>query len=155
MTFLLSTSEQHELFGEFLSPNYGAEAEGRWAGTPEWAQSAERVLDYGLVEWQEIRDGQEDWERRLVHLVTGPEPATGAAAMSLAEEQREQIERWFHPCSAEQHRRIAEFVFGDASFRARHEGLARGAAAYLHQAVLANADRLAGAGQPAVTRPAS
>jgi len=144
MEFLINTSEQHELFGDFLPPAYGAEAARRWGRTPEWARSAERVLGYALTEWQEIRGEQEDVERRLVRLLTDGEPADGAAAMGVAEEHRRHVDRWFGPCPPEQHVRIAEFILADPSFHARYEGLARGAARYLRDAAVANAARRAG-----------
>lgn len=142
MEFLISTAEQQELFGEFLPPSYGREAAHRWSGTPQWDEAARRVRDYGLLEWQEIAAEQEDWERRMVGLLTDGHPATGPTAMDLAEEQRRGIEHWFHTCTPEHHTRIAAFRLTDASFRARHEGIARGLARYLYDAVLANAARV-------------
>jgi hypothetical protein len=141
MPFLISTVEQHDLFGDFLPASYAREAEQRWSATPEWHCATGRVADYGLIEWQEIQVEQADWERRLVYLLTERSPATGEAAMDLAEEHRRQIERWLHPCSPEHHVRIAEFIFGDASFRTRYDGLARGAARYVRDAIHANAVR--------------
>jgi hypothetical protein len=61
--------------------------------------------------------------------------------MDAADAHRAHIDRWFHACPPERHRRIAEFVVSDASFHARYEGLARGAARYFHDAVVANAAR--------------
>lgn len=139
MEFLVNTGEQQELFGDFLPGRYGAEAARRWGHTPEWTEAAKRVLGYGLIEWQEIRAEQEDVETRLVRLLTDGEPADGARAMAVAEEHRRGIGRWFYPCPPAQHVRIAEFVLSDPSFRARYEGLARGAAQYLHDAAVANA----------------
>lgn len=141
MEFLINTAEQHDLFGEFLSPSYAAEAARRWSATPEWAEAAGRVLDYALTEWQEIRAEQEELEGRLILLLTDGHPAGGPEAMDAAEAHRRHIDRWFHPCPPGLHRKIAEFVLADASFHARYEGLARGAARYFHDAVAANADR--------------
>jgi hypothetical protein len=141
MEFLINTAEQHDLFGEFLPPAYGAEAARRWAGTPEWAEAADRVLDYALTEWQEIRAEQEEIENRLILLLTDGRPADGPEAMDAAEAHRRHIDRWFHACPPERHLRIAGFVVADASFHARYEGLARGLARYVHDAVVANASR--------------
>lgn len=144
MEFLVNTAEQHELFGDFLPPKYGAEAERRWGRTPEWAETSGRMYAYALTEWQEIRAEQEEVERRLVRLLTDGRPADGAAAMDAAEAHRRHIDRWFFPCPAARHVRIAEFVYSDPGFRARYEGLARGTARYLLDAVIANASRDAG-----------
>lgn len=144
MEFLVNTAEQHELFGDFLPPAYGAEAERRWGGTPEWAETSRRAYAYALTEWQEIRSEQEEIEGRLVRLLTDGAPADGTAAMDAAEAHRRHIDRWFWPCPAARHVRVAEFVRADASFAARYEGLARGAAQYLLDAAIANAARHAG-----------
>lgn len=148
MEFLINVAEQHELFGEFLPPAYQAEAARRWGRTPEWAHAAQRVLDYALTEWQEIRAEQEEVERRLVLLLTDGRPAGGSAAMEAAEAHRAHIARWFHPCPPEHHVRVTEFARTDPAFRARHEGLARGLADYLHAAATANAARAASPAAP-------
>lgn len=143
MEFLINESEQHELFGEFLPPAYQAEAARRWGHTPEWAHARERVLEYALTEWAEIRAEQEEVEGRLVLLLTDGRPADGAAAMDAAEAHRAHIARWFHPCPPGHHVRVTDLVRTDPAFRARHEGLARGLADYLHAAAVANAARAA------------
>lgn len=144
MEFLINTSEQHELFGDFLPVSYGAEAQRRWGHTPEWAEASERMSGYALTEWQEIRAEQEEVEGRLVRLLTGGCPAGGVAAMDAAEAHRQHVDRWFHTCPPAGHVRLAEFICADPSFHARYEGLARGAAAYLRDAAVANASRDAG-----------
>jgi len=141
MEFLLNTAEQHELFGDFLPPAYGAEARRRWGRTPEWAEAAERVSGYALTEWQEIRAEQEEVEARLVRLLTDGHPAGGSAAMDAAEAHRRHVDRWFHPCTPARHVQIAEFICADPSFHARYEGLARGTTGFLRDAAVANASR--------------
>lgn len=145
MVFLISTAEQHELFGDFLPSSFWQEAARRWSGTPQWEDAAGRVIEYGLLEWQEIRAEQADWEQRLVRLLTAGEPAGGAAAMDLAEEQRRHVDRWYFTCTPEQHTRITRYLLDDASFRTRYESHAHGAARYLHDAAVANAARAAAA----------
>lgn len=144
MEFLVNTAEQHDLFGDFLPSAYGAEARRRWGRTPEWAVASERISGYALTEWQEIRTEQEEIEGRLVRLLTDGRPADGIAAMDAAEAHRRHIDRWFYPCPAARHVRVAEFLRADASFAARYDGLARGAARYLLDAAVANASRGAG-----------
>jgi hypothetical protein len=72
------------------------------------------------------------------------EPADGERAADLAEEHRRHIGRWFTPCPYDMHRRIAD------DFRADPRAFALvvppsqqrpGLAAYLRDAVHANADR--------------
>ena len=141
MEFLVNTSEQHDLFGDFLPPADGAEAERRWGRTPEWAAAEERTSGYALTEWQEIRAEQEEIEGRLVRLLTDGSPADGDAAMDAAEAHRRHVDRWFYPCRPAQHVRVAEFINADPSFATRYDGLARGTARYLLDAARANAAR--------------
>lgn len=144
MEFLVNVAEQQELFGDFLPGSYGGEAWRRWGDTAEWGEAAGRVGEYALTEWQEIRAEQADLEGRLVRLLTDGCAADSRAAMDVAEEHRRHIDRWYYSCPPAQHVRVVEFVCADPSFHARYEGLARGAAAFLRDAAVANASRNAG-----------
>ncbi|ADD41332.1 TipAS antibiotic-recognition domain-containing protein [Stackebrandtia nassauensis] len=141
MVFLLSRAEQHDIFGDFLPHSYLDEAEAKWGDTASWAETAERVLEYGIVEWQEIRAEQEDWEVRCVRVITSGAAPDGAEAMDLMEEQRLMVEKWFHPCSHAHHVMLVTTLLDDASFRARYEGLTHTMPGFLRDAVKANAAR--------------
>ena len=58
---------------------------------------------------------------------------------AVAERHREHISRWFYPCSPAMHRGLAEMYVADERFRETYEREADGLAAYLHDAILANA----------------
>lgn len=143
MVFLLSRAEQHEIFGDFLPHSYADEAEARWGGTASWKETAERVLEYGIDEWQQIRSEQADWEVRCVRLVTSGAAPDGTEAMDLMEEQRLAIDKWFHPCSRAHHLLLVNTLMDDASFRARCEGLTHKMPPFLRAAAAANAERAA------------
>ena len=68
------------------------------------------------------------------------ERADDAAARSLAERHREHISRWFYPCSPRMHRGLAEMYIADERFKRSYEREAAGLAAYVHDAIVANAD---------------
>lgn len=142
--FLLSTREQHDLFGDFLPGSYADEAVARWSGADVWAQASGRLTEYGLDEWTTIAAEQADWERRVVLEHTSGGRPDGDTAVALAEEQRQTIERWYFTCPARLHRDIIDALLEDASFWTRYEGLATGTADFLRAAVHANAERLAG-----------
>ena len=78
------------------------------------------------------------------------EPADGAAARALAERHREHISRWFYPCSPQMHRGLGEMYIADERFTRTYEREAEGLAAYLHDAIVANADAHDGGGQSVI-----
>jgi hypothetical protein len=61
--------------------------------------------------------------------------------MDLAEEHRQQIGRWFYDCSYEIHRGLAGMYLADPRFRKNYDDAAAGLAQWIHDAILANADR--------------
>ncbi len=67
------------------------------------------------------------------------EPADGERARAVAERHRQHITRWFYPVSTQMHRNLAEMYIADPRFAATYEKVAEGLAAYVHDAVLANA----------------
>ena len=70
--------------------------------------------------------------------------ADGAApdspeAMALAEEHRQLITRWFYECSYEIHTGLADMYVADPRFTEYFERIRPGMAAYLSEAIHANA----------------
>ena len=57
------------------------------------------------------------------------------------EEHRQQISRWFYDCGYDIHRGLAEMYLADPRFTKNYEDLAPGLAQWVHDAMLANADR--------------
>lgn len=62
-------------------------------------------------------------------------------AMDLAEEHRRQIGESFYDCSYEIHAGLAEMYVADERFAATYESIRPGMAAFLRDAILANAIR--------------
>jgi hypothetical protein len=69
------------------------------------------------------------------------QPADGERAMDVAEENRQFLRRWFYDCSPEMHRRLAEMYIADERFAKTYNDVAPGLAGYVHDAIVANADR--------------
>jgi MerR family transcriptional regulator, thiopeptide resistance regulator len=65
-------------------------------------------------------------------------------ATDLAERHRQHISRWFYDCTYDMHRGLAEMYLADERFTRTYDDLAPGLARYVHDAMLANADRGAG-----------
>jgi hypothetical protein len=72
------------------------------------------------------------------------EPATGVAAMGLAEAHRRHISRWFYECALARHCALAELYVSDPRFEETYEEVAGGLARYVHDAIVANAERAGG-----------
>ena len=118
-----------------------AEVEQRWGDTDAYEQTARRTATYGRAEWQAIKDEQEATNQRFAALLADGSPADGAAAMAAAEEHRLAIERWFYDCPHDMHRGLGEMYVADDRFAENYGRVAEGLAAYIRDAIVANADR--------------
>lgn len=135
----LTPEERFEVFGDFKPEQYEAEAEQRWGGTDAYRESNRRASRYGKEDWLRIKAENEDWGRRIVALMASGAPADGPEAMDLAEEHRQIISRWFYECSYEVQTGLADMYMADERFTAYYETIAPGLAAYLNEAIHANA----------------
>ncbi|WP_030331433.1 MerR family transcriptional regulator [Micromonospora parva] len=139
MNIQLTPEERFEVFGDFSPEEHEAEAEQRWGDTDAYRESNRRASRYGKEDWLRIRAENEDWGRRIVALMAAGAPADSAEAMELAEEHRQLICRWFYECSYEMQTGLADMYLADERFTAHYENIAEGLAAYLHEAIHANA----------------
>ncbi|MFJ2862674.1 MerR family transcriptional regulator [Kitasatospora sp. NPDC087314] len=137
----LTPEEKFEIFGEGYQEEWEQEAEQRWGNTEAWAQSQRRTGGYGKADWQRIQAETTDLNTRLVEALTAGEPADGAAAMDLAEAHRQHICQNFYDCTFTIHRGLAGLYVSDPRWTTTYENLAPGLAQWLHDAILANADR--------------
>ncbi|MEV4761992.1 MerR family transcriptional regulator [Micromonospora chokoriensis] len=135
----LTPEERFEVFGDFNPEDHEAEAEQRWGGTDAYRESNRRASRYTKEDWLRIKAENEDWGRRIVAVLASGAPADGPEAMELAEEHRQLISRWFYECSYEIHTGLADMYLADERFTAHYENIAPGLAAYLNEAIHANA----------------
>ncbi|WP_411145789.1 MerR family transcriptional regulator [Streptomyces sp. x-80] len=141
MGITLTPEEKFEVFGDFDPDAYTGEVEERWGATDAYQQSQRRTASYGKADWLRIQEAADDLNRRFAALMeTGAEPES-AAAMDLAEEHRQQITGNFYDCTYEIHTCLAEMYVADARFTATYDAVKAGYAAYLREAILANAVR--------------
>ncbi len=132
--------EVRTMFDGFDSSQYENEARERWGHTDAYRESARRAAGYGETEWEQIRREAQVLVRELVALMHAGAPADGLEARALAERHRQHISRWFYPCSPRMHRGLAEMYIADERFTQTYEREAQGLAAYVHDAIVANAD---------------
>ncbi|MFC4148147.1 MerR family transcriptional regulator [Micromonospora mangrovi] len=135
----LTPRERFEVFGDHDPEQYAEETERRWGGTEAYRQSAERTARYSKEDWLRNKAENEDWARRITALVDSGAPADGPEAMALAEEHRQLISRWFYDCSYEIHTGLADMYVADERFTAYFEKIRPGMAAYVSEAIHANA----------------
>ncbi len=150
MGMQLTPHEQKELFGGVFAEHqeeYAAEAEERWGDTDAWKQSSARTASCTKADWEAIKAEMDEVNAAAVAALRSGEPATSEAAMDAAERARQHMERWFYDVSPQFHRNLGDMYVSDPRFTTTYEDLAPGLAAYLRDAIHANADRLeAGAG---------
>lgn len=139
MNINLTPEERFEVFGDFDPDAHAEEAEQRWGGTDAYRESSRRVARYSKEDWLRNKAENEDWGRRFVEVMASGAAADSPAAMALAEEHRQLISRWFYDCSYEIHTGLADMYLADPRFTAHYEAIAPGMAAYLNEAIHANA----------------
>ena len=140
----LTPEEMLEVFGEEYAANhaaYEAEAEERWGTSDAWVQSRRRTSRYTKQDWARATAEQEAAARRLADALQAGLPPDSPEAMDAAEAHRQQITHWFYDCSYEIHRGLADMYVQDPRFTATYEAIAPGLAAYVRDAIHANADR--------------
>ncbi|GGL89089.1 HTH-type transcriptional activator TipA [Streptomyces fumigatiscleroticus] len=140
----LTPEERFEVFGDKDPEQYAEEAEARWGGTEEYAESQRRAAQYTKEDWTRMQAEVADWSERYAALTAAGEPPSGEAAMDLAEEHRQHICRWFYECSYELHRGLGDMYVSDERFKAFYDSMGPGLAGHLRDAITANAARHTG-----------
>jgi DNA-binding transcriptional MerR regulator len=141
MGIKLNPEEMFEVFGDSDPNEYAEEAGQRWGETDAYRESQRRAASYGKQDWLRIKAEGEQVRQRLIAAMRAGLAASSTEAMDAAEEHRQQISRWFYDCGYDIHRGLAEMYVADPRFTANYENAAPGLAQYLHDAILANADR--------------
>jgi DNA-binding transcriptional MerR regulator len=146
MGLSLTPEEQFEIFGTDRMAEYAEEARQRWGDTGAWRESQRRSAAYTKEDWITIKAEADENIRGFAAAIRAGEPATGPVAMDLAEAHRQHLSRWFYDCDHDQHRGLAELYVSDPRYFAAYEDIAPGFAPYVHDAIVANADRAAARG---------
>jgi len=135
----LTPDELLDVFGDEDPSVHAAEAEARWGDTEAWAASQRRTRRYGKDDWNRIRDEADAIEAAFAEALASGAPVDGSRARELAEAHRRHIDRWFYPCSPAMHRGLAAMYTSDERFREHYDRRAAGLAAYVAQAIDAQA----------------
>lgn len=135
------TMDAKKLFDGFDPALYEDEAKERWGDTEAYRESMRRTKGYTEKDWKRIKEeGQVLFQKLAEKMKQGAEPRD-PEVVSLAEEHRRHIERWFYPLSREAHRGLGEMFVTDERFTANIDKLGEGLAQFLAEAIRANAER--------------
>ncbi|MEU7133149.1 MerR family transcriptional regulator [Streptomyces sp. NPDC046261] len=141
MGIRLTPEEKFEVFGDFDPDEHAEEVEQRWGDTDAYRESQRRTAAYTKEDWLRIRAATDGLNERIAALMASGAPADSEAAMDLAEEHRQQICGFYYDCPYEIHTALGEMYVADERFTATYEAVRAGMAAYLRDAILANAVR--------------
>ena len=143
MGIQLDPDEMFEVFGDFDPAEHEAEAQERWGDTDAYRGSQRRTSSYTQDDWLHIKAEGEVIEGRLLRAMQAGLDPSGPEAMDAAEAHRASITRWFYDCDYDVHRGLADMYVADPRFAAHYDDRAAGLAAFVRDAVHANADRAA------------
>jgi DNA-binding transcriptional MerR regulator len=141
MGISLTPEEQFEIFGTDKMDEHTAEAEQRWGDTDAWQESRRRTAAYTKEDWIAIKAEADANIAGFAEALRAGQPANDAAAMDLAEAHRAHLTRWFYECTYDMHRGLGELYISDPRFTASYDEIEPGFSQYVHDAILANADR--------------
>lgn len=133
--------DMSELFDGFDPSQYEDEARARWGHTDAYAESARRTKGYSTEDWVRIQRETDELMQRIAALRAAGASPSDPAAMDLAEEHRQQIDRFYYPCRHEIHRGLARMYVEDSRFTANLDRYGEGVAAFLSAAIEANVER--------------
>ena len=137
----MNETEMFEVFGDFDPKQYEAEVKERWGDTDAYAESARRAARYTKDDWKQIKaEGGAVTAGLAERLAAGAKPGD-ADVQALVDRHREQIDRWFYPCSIEMQANLGEMYVADPRFAATYDRVQPGLAVFLRDAIRVRAGR--------------
>ena len=137
----LTPEERLEVFGSTRLLDNAHHAARRWSHTELWRQRQQRTAAYTADDWKAIRLEQATIHQQLLDAMSAGTPATDPAATELAERHRLHLHRRFHDCDHATHRRLAASYLANERIGLNFDDVAPGLSRYIHDAIVANADR--------------
>jgi DNA-binding transcriptional MerR regulator len=137
----MTNEEMLGVFGDFDPAEYAAEAEERWGDTDAYRESARRTAGYTKEDWERLGRESAGIDAAFVALMEAGAPSDGPEAREVAERHRAHISAWFYECTPEIHAGLGQMYLVDERFRERIDRTAPGLAAYMSEAITANAAR--------------
>ncbi len=119
---------------------HAVEAEQRWGHTEAWRQSAQRAARYTAEDWDALRAEADANVAAFAAAMQAGSPPHGPEARTAAEDHRMHIERWFYDLDHTMHCGLGDLYVTDPRFTERYDRVAPGLAAFIRDAIHANAD---------------
>lgn len=137
----LSDEEMLEVFGDFDPSEHAEEAQERWGDTDAFAESMRRTTSYTKDDWASLKAEGDEINQSFLELMAVGVAAAEPEAMDVAERHRAHISKWFYDCSIEIHAGLGQIYVSDQRFTANIDQAGAGLAAYMSEAIAANAAR--------------
>lgn len=138
MASALTPEQQAEIFGTDWNPEYAEEAEERWGGSEQWAQSQERTAAMSPQDWRRMKTAGDELNAELAAAKRAGTAAGSAEANSLAERHRAMIGE-FYDCSHSMQVCLGQLYADDERFTGYYEELEPGLAEWLREVIRENA----------------
>lgn len=120
---------------------YAAEAKARWGDTDSYKESQRRLAGYSKEEIAKAQSAMQEATNIVLAAMTAGLPADSEKAMAGAEAHRRSICDYWYECSYEIHTGLATMYLADPRFTAHYEAQRAGFAKYIHDAIIANANK--------------
>jgi MerR family transcriptional regulator, thiopeptide resistance regulator len=146
----MSTEEMFEGFEELGDApddvrahhaEHAQETHEQWGDTDAYKESMKRAKGYSKKDWEAMKGEIGEAEAHMARLLADGTEPDELEAMQGAEALRQQITRWFYPCSREMHAGLADMYEADPRFAAYYEERAKGLSTFVARAIRANAKR--------------
>lgn len=120
---------------------YAAEAKERWGETDAYKESQRRMAGYSKEDIAKAQQAMQDATSLVLEAMKAGLPANSAEAMAGAEAHRRSISDYWYECTYEIHTGLATMYLADPRFTAHYESQQAGLAKYIHDAIIANANK--------------
>jgi hypothetical protein len=120
---------------------YAAEAKERWGDTDAYKESQRRMAGYSKEDIAKAQQAMQDATNLVLNAMKAGLPADSSEAIAGAEAHRQSISDYWYECTYEIHTGLATMYLADPRFMAHYEGQQAGLAKYIHDAIVANANK--------------
>ncbi|MGI9585109.1 MAG: MerR family transcriptional regulator [Acidimicrobiia bacterium] len=133
----MTPEEKLSVFEDFDPAEHQEEANDRWGGTPEYAESTRRTSSYTAEDWKAINAEADSIYDGFATLMRSNVAPSDEEARNLVDDHRGHISRWFYTCSPEVHSGLGQMYVADQRFAQNIDKRADGLADYLAKAIAA------------------
>jgi hypothetical protein len=109
--------------------------------TDAFKESQSRIAKYSKADIAKAQQAMQDATNLVLEAMKAGLPANSPEAMSGAEAHRQSISDYWYECSYEIHTGLATMYLADPRFMAHYESQQAGLAKYIHDAIVANANK--------------